>query len=119
MQKNIVQLALIIPFQVAMLVYSSVLPSQLQSAIYTSTADTTAVQDHVKGYAIAIPCVIGAVTVALGGMVMRLYGDFGWDVYKRSTPDSSQRFQYELTCIREHSRSRHRAEEDVRLIPST
>lgn len=87
MQKNIVELALLIPFQIAMLVYSSVLPAQLHAAIYESSADTDSVQHRVRVYAIVIPCIIGAVTVVMAALVVRLYAEFGWAVFKVSRPE--------------------------------
>ncbi|GAA5888054.1 hypothetical protein JCM6882_000264 [Rhodosporidiobolus microsporus] len=86
-QKNIMTLVVLCFFQVALLVYSSVLPSQLADAINGSNADTPNVRRLTRIYAIVIPCVVGACTVAMSGMLWPLYGEFGWDVFKRIGAD--------------------------------
>ncbi|KAM0756288.1 hypothetical protein T439DRAFT_308750 [Meredithblackwellia eburnea MCA 4105] len=96
MQKNIIELGLLLPFQVAMIVYSAVLPSQLHQAIYQTTADTPFVQKHTRIYAIVIPCVISAITILMSGVTARLYGEFGWQVFKRIGADIGLRKMYTL-----------------------
>ncbi|KAL8286616.1 hypothetical protein RQP46_004144 [Phenoliferia psychrophenolica] len=99
MQKNIVELALLLPFQLAMLVYSAVLPSQLHAAIYQTNADTVSVQDRVRAYAIVIPCIIGAISVVMSWMVARLYAEFGWAVFKRIGADIGLKKMYTMYQI--------------------
>ncbi|SCV69037.1 BQ2448_2057 [Microbotryum intermedium] len=81
-QKNIISIYLITFFQIAMLVYSAVLPNQLDVALRGSSADTHFVHGHVKGYAIAIPCVVALVTVALGFLSWRLNDEFNWELFR-------------------------------------
>ncbi|SGZ22099.1 BQ5605_C022g09430 [Microbotryum silenes-dioicae] len=82
-QKNIISIYLITFFQIAMLVYSAVLPSQLDVALRGSSADTHFVHNHVKGYAIAIPCVVALVTAGLGFLSWRLNDEFNWELFRR------------------------------------
>ncbi|KAI5479293.1 hypothetical protein MNV49_003811 [Pseudohyphozyma bogoriensis] len=82
LQKNIMQLALLIPFQIAMVIYSAMLPSQLRSGIAGTYADTDFVQHHVRAYAIVIPSTIGAITIIMNGFTYRLWHEFGWDKFK-------------------------------------
>lgn len=63
-----------------MLVYSSVLPSQLREAISGTQADTASVLRHVRAYAIVIPSVVGAVTLLMAFLLWKLYEEFGWEV---------------------------------------
>ncbi|GAA6023707.1 hypothetical protein JCM10207_008756 [Rhodosporidiobolus poonsookiae] len=81
-EKNIMSLVVLTAFQVAMLVYSSVLPTQLRNALSGSSADTDSVQRLCHIYTIVIPCVIGATTLAMGGMLWPLYGEFGWATFR-------------------------------------
>jgi len=78
--KNIIGIVCIVIFQIAMLIYSSVLPRQLSQALDGSNADTPRVNHLVHIYAVVIPCVIGACTVIFTFLCWRLYEEFGWDV---------------------------------------
>ncbi|GAA5822436.1 hypothetical protein JCM10212_006212 [Sporobolomyces blumeae] len=95
-QKNIIGLVCIDLFQVAMLVYSAVLPRQLAHALDGSNADTPRVRHLVHAYAVVIPCVVGASSVALGWLTWRLYEEFGWDVFKRIGADIKLRKCYQV-----------------------
>lgn len=55
LQKNILQIGLLLIFQIALLAYAAVLPHQLFNAIVGSNADTPRAQDYVRAYAIVIP----------------------------------------------------------------
>ena len=74
------QLAFLIPFQLAITAYSAVLPFQLYSAIHGSAADVPYVQRTVRIYAIVIPSVSGAVTLVMSWLIWRLYEEYGWAV---------------------------------------
>ena len=74
------QIALLVPFQIALLVYSSVLPSQLHTAIVGSNADILTVQHKVEAFAIVIPSIIGVCTALMGWLTWNLYGEMGWEV---------------------------------------
>jgi hypothetical protein len=63
----------LLAFQIAMVVYSSFLPSQIVDAIRGSSADTDTVRHEVRAYSIVIPCVIAAFTLAMMWLVWRLY----------------------------------------------
>lgn len=63
-----------------MLVYSSVLPSQLREAISGTQAATPSVFRHVRAYSIVIPGVVGAVTLVMVFLLWKLYEEFGWEV---------------------------------------
>ncbi|BGP13931.1 hypothetical protein JCM10213_002575 [Rhodosporidiobolus nylandii] len=93
-QKNIMSLFVLCFFQIAMLVYSSVLPSQLEEALSGSSADKEQVQHLTHIYAIVIPSVVAAATVAMSGMLWPLYHEFGWDVFKRIGADIAIRRYY-------------------------
>ncbi|GAA5868444.1 hypothetical protein JCM8547_006277 [Rhodosporidiobolus lusitaniae] len=86
-QKNIMTLVVLCAFQVAMLVYSAVLPSQLSTALDGSNADTPLVRRLTHIYTIIIPCVVGAATVVMTGMLYPLRAEFGWDTFKRIGAD--------------------------------
>ncbi|GAA5954468.1 hypothetical protein JCM3765_004466 [Sporobolomyces pararoseus] len=94
--KNIIGIICIDIFQVAMLIYSAVLPRQLANALDGSNADTPSVRDHVRIYAIVIPCVIGACSLAFFYLTWRLYEEFGWDVFKRIGADIRIRKCYQV-----------------------
>ncbi|ORY59421.1 hypothetical protein BCR35DRAFT_309283 [Leucosporidium creatinivorum] len=81
-EKNILSLCLLLVFQCAMVIYSSLLPSQLATAIRGTNADTDIVDEHVRNYSIVIPSVIGGFTIAMAWLIWRLYEEFGWNLYK-------------------------------------
>ncbi|GAA5859145.1 hypothetical protein JCM1840_003772 [Sporobolomyces johnsonii] len=98
-QKNIIGLVVLVAFQICMLVYSAVLPHQLHNALVGSNADTPHVRMLVRAYAIAIPCVVGACTVAMAVLDWKLYEEFGWDVFKRIGADIQLKRMYLLYQI--------------------
>lgn len=79
-KKNIMTLFVLCLFQVCMLVYSAVLPGQLEEAITGSNADTPHVQRLTRAYAIVIPSVVGACSLCMTAMLWPLYHEFGWNV---------------------------------------
>ncbi|GAA5950532.1 hypothetical protein JCM21900_001219 [Sporobolomyces salmonicolor] len=98
-QKNIIGLVVLVLFQICMLVYSAVLPRQLHNALVGSNADTPHVRMLVRAYAITIPCVVGACTVAMAVLDWKLYEEFGWDVFKRIGADIQLKRMYLLYQI--------------------
>lgn len=81
-EKNMISLSILLIFQCAMIIYSSLLPSQLATAIQGTNADTDIVDKHVRNYSIVIPAVIGGCTIAMAWLIWRLYEEFGWNLYK-------------------------------------
>ncbi|KAK4053803.1 hypothetical protein OIV83_001459 [Microbotryomycetes sp. JL201] len=81
-EKNILTLVLLLFMQLAMVVYSSLLPSQLVTAVQGSNADVPDVREHAKTFSTVIPAVIAAFTLVMMYMIWRLYGEFGWNLYK-------------------------------------
>ncbi|BGP22863.1 hypothetical protein JCM10295v2_001754 [Rhodotorula toruloides] len=92
--KNIMTLAVLCLFNCAILVYSAVLPRQLAIALSGSNADTPHVQHLTHIYAVVIPAVVGACTVAMTSMLWPLYAEFGWDTFKRIGADLAIRRAY-------------------------
>ncbi|TNY18852.1 hypothetical protein DMC30DRAFT_422358 [Rhodotorula diobovata] len=95
-KKNIMTLFVLCLFQVCMLVYSAVLPGQLEEAITGSNADTPHVQRLTRAYAIVIPSVVGACSLCMTAMLWPLYHEFGWNVFKRIGADIAIRRDYLL-----------------------
>ncbi|GAA6052738.1 hypothetical protein JCM3770_003529 [Rhodotorula araucariae] len=93
-KKNIMTLFVLCLFQFAMLVYSSVLPSQLGKALVGSNADTPHVQHLTRTFSIVIPAVVGACSLCMTGMLWPLYHEFGWNVFKRIGADIALRRMY-------------------------
>jgi hypothetical protein len=57
--------------------------------------------DEVQGYLTAIPCVVALGTVLLAFIAWKLYGEFGWNIYKQIGADRRLRnrfFIYQV-CI--------------------
>ncbi|BGO89655.1 hypothetical protein NBRC10512_001492 [Rhodotorula toruloides] len=92
--KNIMTLAVLCLFNGAILIYSAVLPRQLANALSGSNADTPHVQHLTHIYAVVIPAVVGACTVAMTLMLWPLYAEFGWDTFKRIGADLAIRRAY-------------------------
>ncbi|KAK4058844.1 hypothetical protein OIO90_000290 [Microbotryomycetes sp. JL221] len=81
-EKNILTLVMLLFMQLAMVVYSSLLPSQLVTAVRGSNADVPFVRDHARAFSTVIPAVIAGFTIVMMWMIWRLYGEFGWNLYK-------------------------------------
>ncbi|KAM0792302.1 hypothetical protein ACM66B_004990 [Microbotryomycetes sp. NB124-2] len=81
-EKNILTLVLLLFMQLAMVIYSSLLPSQLITAVRGSSADVPDVREHAKAFSTVIPAVIAAFTLIMMFMIWRLYSEFGWNLYK-------------------------------------
>jgi hypothetical protein len=92
--KNIMTLAVLCLFNGAILIYSAVLPRQLANALSGSNADTPKVQHLTHVYAVVIPAVVAACTVAMTLMLWPLYTEFGWDTFKRIGADLGIRRAY-------------------------
>lgn len=92
--KNIMTLAVLCLFNGAILIYSAVLPRQLANALSGSNADTPHVQHLTHVYAVVIPAVVAACTVAMTLMLWPLYAEFGWDTFKRIGADLGIRRAY-------------------------
>ncbi|GAA5829580.1 hypothetical protein JCM5353_006793 [Sporobolomyces roseus] len=97
--KNIIGIVCIVIFQIAMLIYSSVLPRQLSDALDGSNADTPRVNHLVHIYSVVIPCVVGGCTLIFSYLTYRLYEEFGWDVFKRIGADIKIKKCYKLYQI--------------------
>ncbi|BGP46099.1 hypothetical protein JCM10450v2_001939 [Rhodotorula kratochvilovae] len=93
-KKNIMTLFVLCLFQFAMLVYSSVLPGQLEDALTGSNADTPHVQRLTRTFSIVIPAVVGFCSLCMTGMLWPLYHEFGWNVFKRIGADIAIRRMY-------------------------
>lgn len=64
-----------------MLVYSALIPSQLEEAL-NITPSAQDVYDDIKGPIITIPILIGVVLLVLIGLSIKISAQFGWSVFK-------------------------------------
>lgn len=82
-----------------MVIYSSLLPSQLSTAVRGSNADTAIVRQHVRSYSIVIPSIVGGFTIIMAWLIWRLYAEFGWDLFKALGADRAIKkayFKYQI-----------------------
>lgn len=93
-EKNILTLLLLLIMQWSFVVYSALLPSQLITAVRGSNADVPDVRYYSKAYSIVIPAVIAGFTVAMMWLIWRLYGEFGWNLYKTLGADLRTKRMY-------------------------
>lgn len=89
--KNTIQVIGLCIANLALMVYSAIQIDQLQEAI-TILKNQNAVSDldvwtEVQGVLIAIPCIIGVATIALGFISWKLYQEFAWDILKHIGAD--------------------------------
>lgn len=68
------------PFELAILVYSSFLPSQLAEAVAGTAAGST--RSTIRAFAYVIIVVIAVALVCMVYLTWRLYYEMGWAVFK-------------------------------------
>ncbi|KAL8885522.1 MAG: hypothetical protein Q9205_003558 [Flavoplaca limonia] len=95
--KNTIQVIGLCIYNVGLLVYAAVQMDQIDEAIeqLSSTNHIDAsVWDEEKPFLIAIPCVIGLVTVLMAVIAWKLYDEFAWTIYKHISADLKMKRRY-------------------------
>ncbi|BGP53804.1 hypothetical protein JCM8202v2_001376 [Rhodotorula sphaerocarpa] len=92
--KNIMTLGVLCVFQFLMLVYSSVLPGQLNRALKGTNADSPHVHKLTHAYAIVIVAVVALASVCMSAMLWPLYREMGWSVFRKIGADLLLRRMY-------------------------
>lgn len=89
--KNTIQIIGVCIANLALLVYGALQIDQIHDAITTLMARNyfwnTDVWDETKAELIAIPAIIGLVTLVLSFMTWKLYQEFAWDILKQIGAD--------------------------------
>lgn len=95
--KNTIQIIGLCIYNVGLLVYAAVQMDQIDEAIeQLSSKDLidASVWNEEKPFLIAIPCVIGLVTVLMGIIAWKLYDEFAWTIYKHISADLKMKRRY-------------------------
>ncbi|KAI4093527.1 MAG: hypothetical protein LQ339_007665 [Xanthoria mediterranea] len=95
--KNTIQIIGLCIYNVGLLVYAAVQMDQIDEAIeQLSSKDLidASVWNEEKPFLIAIPCVIGLVTVLMAIIAWKLYDEFAWTIYKHISADLKMKRRY-------------------------
>ncbi|KAL9000166.1 MAG: hypothetical protein Q9169_001068 [Polycauliona sp. 2 TL-2023] len=95
--KNTIQVIGLCIYNVGLLVYGAVQMDQINEAIELLSKkgfiDASVWEDE-KPFLIAIPCVIGLVTVLMAVIAWKLYDEFAWTIYKHISADLKMKRRY-------------------------
>lgn len=95
--KNTIQVIGLNLFSLAMLIYASIQYDQITNAIHNLTVDHYYNSNGsiiMKSFLIAIPCVIGIAMLLMSFFTYKLYGEFGWSIYKHVGADIRLKRRY-------------------------
>lgn len=95
--KNTIQVIGLNLFSLAMLVYASIQYDQIYRAITNLTTHKYYNSQSwmiMKAFIIAIPCVIGLALLLMSVFTYKLYGEFGWSIYKHVGADIRLKRRY-------------------------
>lgn len=96
--KNTIQVLGLCLYNVGMLIYSAIQRDQLGDTIISHSNEAFNVDPwfvpSVKPYLIAVPCVIGFITLLMAGIAWKLYDEFAWTIYKHISADLRMKRRY-------------------------
>ncbi|CAO1605690.1 hypothetical protein XANCAGTX0491_009196 [Xanthoria calcicola] len=97
--KNTIQIIGLCIYNVGLLVYAAVQKDQIDEAIKQLSSGSknlidASVWNEEKPFLIAIPCVIGLVTVLMAIIAWKLYDEFAWTIYKHISADLKMKRRY-------------------------
>lgn len=110
--KNTIQVIGVTIANVAMLIYTAIQVDQIWEAIdilqrYNGLKETPAeVWGDIRGFLIAIPCIIAAITCGMGFVSWKLYQQFAWDILKHIGADYRMKKRFLHYQVGSTSRSR-------------
>lgn len=107
--KNTIQVIGVTIANVAMLIYTAIQVDQIWEAIdilqryngLKASETPQGVWDDIRGFLIAIPCIIAAITCGMGFVSWKLYQQFAWDILKHIGADyrMKKRFLHYQVCF--------------------
>ena len=95
--KNTIQVIGLCICNVGLLIYGAVQVDEIKEAVSNLSAqgyiDPT-MWNEIKGFLIAIPCIIGFASVLMGFLAWKLYDEFAWTIYKHISADLRMKRRY-------------------------
>jgi hypothetical protein len=92
--KNTIQVIGVCIANLALLVYTAIQVDQIAEAIQVLKEVASALKlpdkeiwDSIRGFLLAIPCIIALCTLAMGFVAWKLYQEFAWDILKHIGAD--------------------------------
>ncbi|CZT52353.1 uncharacterized protein RSE6_13673 [Rhynchosporium secalis] len=90
--KNTIQVIGLCIYNVGMLIYASIQYDQIEKAIHDLHLQGWIKPDipiwtDIRPYLIAVPCIIGFITIAMSIIAWKLYDEFAWTIYKHISAD--------------------------------
>jgi hypothetical protein len=111
--KNTIQVIGVCIANLALLVYTAIQVDQISEAIKVLNGDgalklpVVEIWGGIRGFLVAIPCVIAVCTLAMGFVAWKLYQEFAWDILKHIGADyrMKKRFLHYQVCQSWRSRT--------------
>jgi heme/copper-type cytochrome/quinol oxidase subunit 4 len=95
--QNTIQIIGLVLMNLGILIYTAIQKDQVYNAV-ANLQEGNFIQwsywDDVSGYLTALPCVVALGTVLLGFVAWKLYGEFGWNIYKKIGADRRMKNRY-------------------------
>lgn len=97
--KNTIQVIGICICNVGLLIYGAVQVDEIKEAIFNLSSHNppwigAGVWNEIKGFLIAIPCIIGFASILMGFLAWKLYDEFAWTIYKHISADLRMKRRY-------------------------
>ncbi len=88
--RNTIQVIGLCIFNLALMIYAAIQIDQLNDALFklvTLGQLPPTLWKELEPYLIAVPCIVAFVTLLLGFIAWKLYGEFAWTIYKNISAD--------------------------------
>ena len=111
--KNTIQIIGVTIANVALLIYTAIQVEQIQEAIEilerfnALTVPREEVWGDIRGFLIAIPCIIAATSVGMGFVSWKLYQQFAWDILKHIGADYRMKKRFLHYQVRVTGKANH------------
>lgn len=95
--QNTIQIIGLVAMNFAITIYTAIQKDQVKTAVsnlVTGRFITWDYWDAVDSYLTALPCVVALGTIILGIIAWKLYGEFGWNIYKKIGADRRMKNRY-------------------------
>lgn len=95
--QNTIQIIGLVIMNLGVLVYTAIQKGQVAEAVRELARlrfIDISYLDEISAYLIAIPCIVALATVLMAFVAWKLYGEFGWNIYKQIGADRRLRNRY-------------------------
>jgi hypothetical protein len=101
--QNTIQIIGLVAMNVGILIYTAIQKGQIYEAVKQLAKYNFISMNYfneVEGYLTAIPCVVALGTALLAFVAWKLYGEFGWNIYKQIGADRRLRNRFFIYQVR-------------------